>query len=163
MCESQSRLNDTLKTKGSVAPAIDQGCVPPVSPGERSFSVYDPDRFGHLGESEILRRIGALLATALIRSGRLPRRARRTVEADAGAKPADIDPVELIHDPVTRRVAHFLKLSGAASPAELANALGITRRTLARKLRLLRKSGLCRVTGKTRATRYGLQTDFASN
>lgn len=126
-------------------------------------SPFDPARFSHLAEAEILRRIGGLLATALARSGRL----RRTPAAPSGeavaAVAASVDPVELIRDPVAHRIAHFLRLSGPATPGELAAKLEIKRRTLARKFHLLRTGGLCVVTGKTRGAHYALRTDFAGN
>jgi DNA-binding transcriptional ArsR family regulator len=71
--------------------------------------------------------------------------------------------VALIRDPVVRQIAGFLKIAGHATPGEIAFALGLKRRTLTRKLRLLRRTGLCRVTGKTRAARYVFRVDFARN
>lgn len=126
-------------------------------------SPYDPTRFNHLSEAEILGRIGGLLATALIRSGRLSRPPPRRAGSATNAAVPIFDPVAAIRDPVARRVAHFLKMAGPATPNELAVALGIKRRTLARKLHLLRKRGLCVVTGKTRTARYEFRVDFARN
>jgi hypothetical protein len=127
------------------------------------FSPFDPRRFDHLSEGEVLRRIGALLATALARSGRLRRGAVATSGDAVTTVAAPVDPVELIRDPVARRVAHFLRMSGPATPGELAATLEIKRRTLARKLHLLRTGGLCVVTGQTRNARYAVRTDFAAN
>lgn len=129
----------------------------------RAPSHFDPARFAHLGEAEILGRIGGLLATALIRSGRLSGSAPR--HAGGGTKPSAplFDPVASILDPIERRVAQFLTMAGPATPNELATALGLKRRTLARKLRLLRRTGLCVVTGKTRIARYELRADFTRN
>jgi biotin operon repressor len=45
----------------------------------------------------------------------------------------------------------------------LASALGIARRSVARKLRRLRINGLCEVVGKTKAARYQLRTDQGRN
>ncbi len=126
-------------------------------------SPFDPTRFNHLSEAEILGRIGGLLASALLRSGRLSRLASRRASGPANPASPIFDLVGSIHDPVARRLASFLRLSGPATPGELATALGLKRRTLARKLSLLRKSGLCMVTGKTRTARYELRTDFAAN
>lgn len=147
-------------------PPSDTASIAPAAVREKpsvGTSPFDPARFSHLGEAEILRRIGGLLATALARSGRL----RRTPAAPSGEAVAtvagSVDPVELIRDPVARRIARYLRLSGPATPAELTATLEIKRRTVARKLRQLRTGGLCVVTGKTRSAHYALRTDFAGN
>lgn len=126
-------------------------------------SSFDPARFNHLSERHILERIGELLARALIRGGHLSRSAQRGAGVEAKATSAPLDPVALIRDPVVRQIAGFLKIAGHATPGEIAFALGLKRRTLTRKLRLLRRTGLCRVTGKTRAARYEFRVDFARN
>ena len=119
-----------------------------------ALSPFDPGRFNHLSEAEILGRIGRLLARTLIRSGRLSPSAPRRSRSTASAAVQVPDPVAAIRDPVARRVAQFLKIAGPATPGELASALGLKRRTLARKLSLLRRDDLCAVTGKTRTARY---------
>lgn len=146
-----------------VAADVERVPVPVNGGAGRAISPFDPGRFGHLSDAEILRRIGALLAKALIRSGRLARPAKHIVNAATDATAPTIDPVELIPDPAARRIEHFLRLSGPATPAELATRLEIKRRTLARKLHLLRTGGLCEVTGQTRNARYAVRTDFAAN
>jgi DNA-binding transcriptional ArsR family regulator len=123
----------------------------------------DTTRFDRLPEEEILRRIGALLATAIVRSGRLRSRNAK-VRADRGDKPdARIDPLRLIADPLERRIAEYLHFTGAASPVELRQALGLRPRSLTRALARLRRNGLCEVVGQTRAARYQLRSDFAQN
>ena len=137
--------------------------VPADCTAERAFSPFDAARFGHLSEPEILARIGALLASAMIRSGRLGRpTTQRPIGATSAAAPV-VDALEMVRDPMARMVARYLRISGPATPVAIAFALGIKRRTLARKLHLLRAGGLCVVTGRTRTARYGLRTDFAAN
>lgn len=126
-------------------------------------SSFDPGRFNHLNEAQILGRIGGLLAIALVRSGRLSGSASCGASTRAKTDSAALDPVALIRDPAARRIAQFLKIAGPATPGEIALALGLTRRTLARKLFLLRRSGICTVAGKTRAACYEFRTEFADN
>lgn len=129
----------------------------------RTLSPFDPNRFKNLSETEILSRIGVLLASALLRSGRLSRPTKGGAGGTEGAVPPVIVQENLIRDPVARRVACFLQIAGPVTPGALAANLGIPRRTMARKLHLLRSSGLCVVTGKTRTAHYALRTDFAAN
>ena len=132
-----------------------RGCLVP--------SPFDPIRFNHLSEAEILGRIAGLLASALIRSGRLSHSAPRRAGSIPNSTGPNFDPAASIRDPVARRIAQFLKIAGPATPGELAIALGLKRRTLARRLHLLRRGGLCVVTGKTRTARYEFCVDFARN
>jgi hypothetical protein len=141
-----------------------------ISPAEPSpdggpvaSSPFEPTRFDHLSEAEILARIGALLASALIRSGRLSRPTPCRTDGPTGASAPIIDLVAAIRDPVARRVAHFLMIAGPATPHELANALGLKRRTLARKLQRLRQRRFCAVTGKTRSACYEFRVDTTRN
>ena len=103
-----------------------------------------------------------LLASALLRSGRLSRPTERGAGSTEGAVSSVIAHEDLIRDPVARRVARFLQIAGPSTPGEVAVNLGIPRRTLARKLHLLRSNGLCTVAGKTRTARYALRTDYAA-
>lgn len=131
--------------------------------GSAERSSFDPARFSRLSEAQILEQIGELLARALIRSGHLSRSAQRGAAVEAKAASATLDPVAMIRDPVVRQIAGFLKIAGHANPGEIGFALGLKRRTLTRKLHLLRRTGLCVVTGKTRTARYELRVDFARN
>jgi len=125
--------------------------------------LLDTTRFDHLGESEVLQRIGALLATAIARSGRLQTRPAPNPQC-ASAQPAlPVDPWELVNDPLEQQLMRYLTLTGPASPRELGSALGLNRRTVARKLARLRATGVCEVAGKTRAARYRLRAEFGSN
>lgn len=123
----------------------------------------DTTRFDGLSEAEILRRIGAILAAAIIRSGRLSSKNAK-VHADRGDDPAPrFDPLRLIADPLERQIAEYLRYTGAASPVELRRALGFRPRSLTRALARLRRGGLCEVVGQTRAARYQLRSDFTQN
>jgi hypothetical protein len=123
----------------------------------------DTTRFDGLSEPEILRRIGALLATAIVRSGRLRSRNAK-VPPDRGNHPAlEVDPLRLIADPLERQISEYLRYTGTASPVELRQALGLRPRSLTRALARLRRGSLCEVVGQTRAARYQLRSDFAQN
>jgi len=133
------------------------------SGGKGAASVFDPRRFDHLSESEVLRRIGTLLATVLARSGRLlPKLAAPSADR-AGAEAVRVDPWQLIGDPLERQIAQYLLHAGPAGPEGLRVALGISERTVGRKLARLRAAGLCEVVGKTRAARYRLIPDHGRN
>ena len=123
----------------------------------------DTTRFDGLPETEILRRIGALLAVAIMRSGRLRSR-NANVRTVRGDEPnARVDPLRMIVNPLERQIAEYLRFTGAASPVELRRALGLRPRSLTRALARLRRGGLCEVVGQTRAARYQLRSDFAQN
>ena len=123
----------------------------------------DTTRFDGLSEAEILRRIGAILAAAIIRSGRLSSKSAK-VRADRGDHPVpEVAPLRLIADPLERQIAEYLRYTGTASPVELRQALGLRPRSLTRALARLRRDGLCEVVGQTRAARYQLRSNFAQN
>jgi len=126
-------------------------------------SPLDPTRFDHLSEAEILRRIGELLATALVRSGRLARRPNTSAGRSSTHVAARVDWVDLIGDPIERELARYLSGAGPTAPRELIAALGLSRRTAARKLTRLRAKGICEVIGSTRGARYQLRADHSSN
>lgn len=127
------------------------------------MNYLDATRFDRLTDAQILRRIGALLATAIVRSGRL-RSQNAKVRDGLGKEPESrIDHLRLIADPLERKIADYLRITGAASPAELKRALGLRGRSLTRALARLRSGGLCEVAGRTRAARYRLRRDFTQN
>lgn len=127
------------------------------------MSNLDTTRFDGLPEAEILCRIGALLAVAIVRSGRL-RSLNASVRPDRRDEPdSRVDPLRMIADPLERKIAEYLRFTGAASPVELRQALGVPPRSLTRALARLRRGGLCEVVGQTRAARYQLRSDFARN
>lgn len=138
---------------GSMAPTGGKGVA----------AVFDPRRFDHLSESEVLRRIGALLATAIVRSCCLR---ARPVAAGSEVKAKEAPPVDslrLISNPLQRQIAEYLHHTGPASPSELCRALDLRSRSLGRSLARLRADGLCEVVGKTKAARYRLRSDFGQN
>jgi CRP-like cAMP-binding protein len=120
-------------------------------------------RFDHLNEDEVLRRIGGLLATALMRSGRLRRPSPAQCGLPARTLPATVDPVDLIRDPGARQVARYLQAAGPTAPRDLAAALGLSRRTAARRLAQLCAGGICEVVGRTKAARYQIRTGVQQN
>ncbi len=127
------------------------------------MTLLDTTQFDGMTEAEILRRIGALLATAIMRGGHL--RAKQD-----GARPArgdrpepQVEAHQLIADPLERQIADYLRITGAARPAELKRALGLRGRSLTRALARLRSGGACEVTGRTRAAFYRLRRDFTQN
>jgi DNA-binding transcriptional ArsR family regulator len=126
-------------------------------------SPFDSARFDHLSEAEILRWIGELLATALVRSGRLGRRPNALAGRSSTVTAARIDPLDLIDDPVQRQLARFLQYAGPTAPRHLATALGVSRRTTVRKLTRLRACGICEVIGRTKGALYRLRADRSRN
>ena len=114
-----------------------------------------------LSDQERLRRIGELIATAVIRY----RRRQRTTLAKAGAASSGtrIDPVELVGNETEKRLVRYLVGAGAATPHELGEVLDLSRSTVTRKLARLRKAGLVTVSGRTKGATYKLKTDFAGN
>ncbi|MCX6943651.1 MAG: winged helix-turn-helix domain-containing protein [Opitutales bacterium] len=137
-------------TKSPTAPIVAQPAV--------VFSPLDPRRFNYLSEAEVLQRIGALLAEALVRSGCLLQK--------PAARPrlfAPVGPLVLIRDPVEQLLARFLQQAGPTAPRDLATALGLNRSSVATKLKRLCACGHCEVVGKTRAARYRIRTDHDRN
>jgi CRP-like cAMP-binding protein len=127
------------------------------------MTLLDLHRFDHLGETEVVRRIGELLATAIRRHGCLSRD-RDKIRFEGVTEPANAtDPAMLVSDPVAQQMVQYLVRVGPASPRDVGVALGLARRTVARKLARLRATGLCEVVGKTKAARYQLRTDFGAN
>lgn len=114
-----------------------------------------------LSDQERLRRIGELIATAVIRH----RRRQRTTlpHAEAASSGTRIDPVELVGDETEKRLVRYLGGAGAATPHELGGVLGLSRTTVTRKLARLRSAGLVVVSGRTKGASYKLKTDFAGN
>jgi hypothetical protein len=127
------------------------------------MKLLDTTRFDGLTEAEILRRIGSLLATALMRGGHLRAKQDRTRPARGDRPEPQVEAHQLIADPLERQIADYLRITGAASPAELKRALGVRGRSLSRALARLRSGGLCEVAGRTRAARYRLRRDFMQN
>jgi len=131
--------------------------VPP-----NKFSPYDPRQFDQLSEGQVIRRIGALLAKALLRSRHLSA-ARASPGQPANPPAPPVNPLELLRDDITRQIVSFLQCAGPTSPLLIGRTLGISPRVLTRRLTRLRASGVCEVEGKTRAVRYRVRDDFSAN
>jgi CRP-like cAMP-binding protein len=124
-------------------------------------SPYDPRRFDHLSEAEVIRRIGAILATAFLRSERL--RCQPPKSGGAPMATARTDQGALLRDDTERQIVKFLQCAGPTSPLVLARTLGISQKVITRRLTRLRASGVCEVGGRTRAVRYRVRDDFSGN
>lgn len=132
-----------------------------VSAGEVD-SPYDPRRFDQLSDAEVIRRIGALLAKALLRTRHLDSsRSSPGQPVDSPASP--VNPLALIRDDTARQIVSFLQCAGPTSPHLIARTLGISRKIVARRLTRLRASGVCELAGRTRAVRYRVRSDFSGN
>jgi len=138
-------------------------CKPGQQTDHRNVAYLDTQRFDRLSEDEVLQRIGALLATAITRSGRLLRPPGAPASSSNKLAAARLEPWDLAGDPTERQLVRFLHHAGPTAPRDLASALGIARRSVARKLRRMRINGLCEVVGKTKAARYQLRTDQSGN
>ena len=57
----------------------------------------------------------------------------------------------------------YLERTGAATPRDFQQALGLSPMTVTRRLARLRSAGLVAVEGQTRSARYRIRTDFAGN
>jgi hypothetical protein len=118
------------------------------------------ERNRNLTETERIRRIGELLAIAVIRyrhlhpeefekPARLPR--------DSCQKVTDgFDPAGFVSDESEKRMLRYLSVVGSAAPKDFQVALGMSSATVTRKLMRLRSSNLVTVSGKTNAVRYQL-------
>lgn len=120
------------------------------------MTMLDPNRFDQLPESEVLRRIGGLMAL-IVERGRLPRR------PSPPAPPASHAALDLIADPAERAIAMYLARYGATSTRRLASELELSVAQVGRALSRLRAKGICERTGRTSATRYRLRRDFSRN
>lgn len=115
-------------------------------------------RHADLSEAQIFGQIGALLATAIIRyDGSRKCRPASLVQA----QPAPLS--TLLADGVEQEVVRYLTRAREATSSQIQAELGVLRGVLADRLRHLRVSGLCIMTGRTRAARYRLRTEFSAN
>lgn len=114
-----------------------------------------------LSDQERLRRIGELIASAVIR---YRRRQRTTIgKVEKVSSVTCIDPVDLVEDEVEKRLVRYLGGVNAATPHELSEVLDLSRSTVTRKLSRLRTTGLVTVSGRTKGATYKLKTDFIEN
>jgi len=126
------------------------------------LALLDTQRFDHLSDEEVLRRIGEILAIGIGRLEEQQLAQTRTVPRPLVLKGA-IGPQQFVVDEQERLIIAHLQGTGAATAQELMTVLGLTRPTIARKLTRLRASGLCVVEGRACRTRYRLRTEFSGN
>ncbi len=120
------------------------------------MTMLDPNRFDQLPESELLRRIGGLMAL-IVERGRLPRR------VESSAPRVDHTSMDLIADPAERAIATYLARYGATGARRLASELELSAAQVGRALSRLRAKGIGERTGRTSAARYRLRRDFSRN
>jgi hypothetical protein len=120
------------------------------------MTMLDPNRFGQLSETEVLRRIGGLVAL-IVERGRLPRRPASL------EPPTDSAVLDLIADPTERAIASYLARYGATTARRLASELAQPAGGIARAICRLRAKGICERIGRTSAARYQLRRDFSGN
>jgi CRP-like cAMP-binding protein len=136
------------------------GATNGISPDQ--YSPFDPRQFDRLSEEQVIRRIGALLAKALLRSRHLSvALASSGQPANAPAPP--VNPLALLRDDTERQIVSFLQCAGPTSPVLIGRTLGIPQRVITRRLTRLRANGVCEVEGRTRAVRYQVRDDFSGN
>lgn len=128
----------------------------------RKFSPYDPRQFDQLSEEHVIRRIGALLAKALLRSRHVGATAASAGQPANAPTPA-VNPLDLLRDDTARQIVKFLQCAGPTSPVIIGRMLEISQRVVTRRLTRLRASGICEVEGKTRAVLYRVRADFSGN
>ena len=136
------------------------GATNGISPDQ--YSPFDPRQFDRLSEEQVIRRIGALLAKALLRS-RHEGAALASAGQPGNAPVPPVNPLELLRDNTERQIVSFLQCAGPTSPLLIGRTLGIPQRVITRRLTRLRASGVCDVEGKTRAVRYRVRGDFSGN
>lgn len=136
------------------------GATNGISPDQ--YSPFDPRQFDRLSEEQVIRRIGALLAKALMRS-RHEGAALASAGQPANAPVAPVNPLDLLRDDTERQIVSFLQCAGPTSPSLIGRTLEIPRRVITRRLTRLRTRGVCEVDGKTRAVRYRVRLDHTGN
>lgn len=112
-------------------------------------------------EAERLRRIGELIATAVIRYERDQRKQRSAARVSRNV-PGNEKAV-VVNDRVERAMLGYLSQVGAATPRDFRIALGVSPMTITRRLAHLRAVGLVLATGETRAAVYRLAGDVGRN
>jgi DNA-binding MarR family transcriptional regulator len=82
-------------------------------------------------------------------------------ETPSTAKPLSV--AQLVTDATEWRMLAYLERTGAATPRDFQQALGLSPMTATRRVARLRSAGLVTVDGQTRSASYGIRTDFAGN
>ncbi len=120
------------------------------------MTMLDPNRFDQLPESEVLRRIGGLMAL-MVERAHVPRRLAATEPVAALAA------VDLIADPTERVIASYLARYGATAARRLASELERPAVSVTRALTRLRAKGICERIGRTSDAVYRLRWNFSGN
>ena len=121
-------------------------------------------KYADIPDRERIRRIAEILAVGIERYARQKGAASPAVvewETPSTAKPLSV--AQLVTDSNERRILAYLERTGAATPRDFQQALGLSPMTVTRRLARLRSAGLVAVEGQTRSARYRLRTDFAGN
>ena len=120
-------------------------------------------RYAEMPEAERLRRIGELIATAVIRYEREQRSVAPVRRGRDARREEPENPANLVTDQTEKEIVRYLARVGGATPRDLCIALGLSGITITRKLARLRVAGLLTVRGKTRAACYRLRSEFERN
>lgn len=120
------------------------------------MTMLDPSRFDQLPDTEVLRRIGGIVAQ-MVDHGRWP------APPPSAESPEDFSELDLIADATDRAIATYLTRYGAATVKQLASELAKTEESIGRAICRLRGRGICDRIGRTSAARYRLRRDFSEN
>lgn len=127
------------------------------------MTMLDPNRFAHLTPDERLRRIGVLIAKAVMIFRQRERAAGRLSAAGTPIVVPIRDLADFVSDEGEKQIIRHLQRAESASPHDICVVLSLPRTTLMRKLARLRTVGLVEVTGKTKAARYTLKPQTTVN
>lgn len=114
-------------------------------------------------EPERLRRIGELIAVAVIRYYRDQRLQQVAQRGTKCVSPETTDPANPASDDTEKQMLRYLARVGAATPRDFQIALGVSPMTITRRLARLRGAGVLSVSGTKRAARYQLAGDSGAN
>jgi predicted HTH transcriptional regulator len=118
------------------------------------------DRNRNLTKAERTRRIGQLIATAVIRYRHLHpeefENCSRSSPSPRQEASVTFDSRDAVADEAEKQMLHYLSVVGTATPRDFQVTLGLSHATIARKLARLRTGNLVTVSGKTNAARYRL-------
>ncbi|MFM8533881.1 MAG: winged helix-turn-helix transcriptional regulator [Acidimicrobiia bacterium] len=121
-------------------------------------------KYAEIPDRERIHRIAEILAVGIerhARQNRLAPAAATAHEQPSAAKPLSV--TALVTDSIGRQILAYLERTGAATPRDFQQALGLSPMTVTRRLARLRSAGLVAVEGQTRSARYRIRTDFAAN
>ncbi len=111
-------------------------------------------KYADLPEAERIRRIAALVATAVERFSSKERSLQTAAANPKVVNASGFDVTRSVGDVTEERMLAYLTRVGAATPRDFQVALGLSPMTVTRRLARLRATGLVVVEGKTRSARY---------